>query len=198
MVFTPLKDLRGRWGRMVTALGRILATLALATLPTHWANAEAAKLSRPFDWRYEVNAAIRFLNTPGALNQENCQSSINTFANRLERLPSDAFAPHDAAEAAAVAADAPNAFHKFFRVRLLLKKRLDGFAAPSRACVDAIRRGLRVARFAEDYLADWLQTQDKDQPFASVLGTAPVLWQPSHLFGGGAAQMEISPAFPLS
>jgi len=180
----------------VTTLRRLLATFALAILLPHLADAEAARLSRRFDWHHELNTAIRFLETSGGLNPENCASSIDTFADRLERLPSDAFAPHDATEAAAVAADAPSAFHKFFRVRLLLKKRLDGFATPSRACVDAIRRGLRVARFAEDYLADWLQTQDKGYwQSAGLFGKAKAAWQSDRLFGGGAAQVEINPAF---
>jgi len=180
----------------VTALRRILAAYALATLLSHWASAEAATPSRRFDWRNELNAVTRFLETPGRLNPENCASSIESFADRLERLPSDAFAPHDAAEAAAVAADAPYAFDKFFRVRLLLKKRLDSFAAPSKACVDAIRHGLRVARFAEDYLADWLRAQGKDQSQSNrLLGKAKVPWQSDRLFGGGAAQVAINPAF---
>lgn len=165
------------------ALWRVMAICAFALLFSPLARAETATQSHRFNWRIQLGAVTHFLQSPGKLNPQNCASVINSFADRLERLPSDAFAPRDADEAAAVAADAPRAFDGLFRIRLLLKKRLDSFAAPSRACVDAIRRGLRVARFAEDYLADWLHAQGKDQE------------QTSRLFGGGAAQVTVNPAF---
>lgn len=165
------------------ALWRVVAICGLTFLFSPVASAEATVQLHRFNWRSQLGAVTHYLESPGKLNPQNCAAVIDGFADRLERLPSDAFAPHDADEAAAVAADAPKAFEGFFKVRLLLKKRLDSFAAPSKACVDAIRRGLRVARFAEDYLADWLHAQGKDQE------------QSSRLFGGGAAQVAVNPAF---
>jgi hypothetical protein len=125
----------------------LVAAVAMWSAPTYAAG---------FDWRSELLTAERVLSAPGGLTPGNCARSIDSVTSRLAALPSAAFAPADEREAARIADEGDRWLARFFNLRVLIKKRLDSFAAPSQSCVDAVRRAFRFSRFAEDYLAQWL------------------------------------------
>ncbi len=109
-----------------------------------------------FDWRAALDEAIEALSDPTYITPENCASSIRGFLDPLYTLPAAAFVPHTRAEVQELRRDGVRLLGRFFQARVLLKERFNSFPSPSRACVDAVRRGLRYSRFAQDYLADWL------------------------------------------
>jgi hypothetical protein len=109
-----------------------------------------------FDCRAALDEAIEALSDPTYITPENCASSIRGFLDPLYTLPAAAFVPHTRAEVQELRRDGVRLLGRFFQARVLLKERFNSFPSPSRACVDAVRRGLRYSRFAQDYLADWL------------------------------------------
>jgi hypothetical protein len=136
-----------------------------------------------FDWRAALAEAIDALSDPTYITQENCASIIGDFLDPLYTLPAAAFVPHTRAERQELRRDGVRLLGRFFQARVLLKERFDSFPAPSRACVDAVRRGLRYSRFAQDYLADWLYHH-------GAIGPAP-----KQILRGGYPYTMLNPKF---
>jgi hypothetical protein len=154
-----------------------LAALVLAAAA--WSGtADAAA----FDWRRELLAIERSLAAPGTLTPANCSETLGAWTSRLAALPSADFVPRSEKEAAEVLVQGGRWLERFFHVRLLLKRRWNSFASPSRACLDAMRRAFRYARFGEDYLAEWLIAH-------GGLGNAP-----KALLDGGPPHVLTNPA----
>lgn len=136
------------------------------------------------DWRTLLAEALQALEDSDFINEANCASAISAFTDPFYHLPSSAFVPKSARAIEQLRAEGPRLLGSFFYARLLLKERFHAFNAPSTACVDAVRRALRYARFAEDFLADWLHDQ-------GVIGSAP-----GRLFSGGYPHTMRNPQFP--
>jgi hypothetical protein len=136
-----------------------------------------------FDWRAALDEAIETLSDPTYVTQANCASIIGGFVDPLYTLPSAAFVPHTPAEVKELRRDGVRLLGRFFQARVLLKERFDSFPSPSRACVDAVRRGLRYSRFAQDYLADWLYQR-------GAIGQAP-----KQILRGGYPYTMLNPKF---
>jgi hypothetical protein len=130
--------------------------LALVLMAAAWPGTAGAAA---FDWRRELLAIERGLAAPGILTPANCSQTLGAWTGRLAALPSADFAPRSEREAAKVLAQGDRWLERFFHVRLLLKRRWNSFASPSHACLDAMRRAFRYARFGEDYLAEWLMAR---------------------------------------
>jgi hypothetical protein len=128
-----------------------LAALVLAVAA--WSGAADAAV---FDWRRELLAIEQGLARPEILTPANCSQTLGAWTGRLAALRSADFAPRSERETAEVLAQGDRWLERFFHVRLLLKRRWNSFASPSHACLDAMRRAFRYARFGEDYLAEWL------------------------------------------
>jgi hypothetical protein len=136
------------------------------------------------DWRELLAEALQALEQPDFINETNCAPAIAGFTDPFYALPSSAFVPKSARAIEQLRAEGPRLLGTFFRARLLLKERFYAFAAPSTACIDAVRRALRYARFAEDFLADWLHDR-------GVIGDTP-----GRLFSGGYPHTMRNPEFP--
>ncbi|MGP0106681.1 YiiX/YebB-like N1pC/P60 family cysteine hydrolase [Rhodoblastus sp.] len=132
-----------------------MARLSLIPLLMSMMLAFAVAPAAAFDWRGQLTQAEENL-TGDALTNENCAPALKAWTDRLATLPSASFAPRSRREAEQIAAHGAFWLERFFKLRLLLKQRLDSFASPSRACVDAMRLAFAYSRFAEDYLAQWL------------------------------------------
>lgn len=154
------------------------ALLALVLLLTFCGPSHAAR----FDWRRELSTIERQLSGPGAFNQHDCAAVIGAWTDRLAALPSSDFTPRDRREAESILEQGDEWLTRFFHVRMLLKRRWNGFSSPSFACLTAMRRAFRYARFAEDYLAEWLAAHGglQSAPLAVFDGKVPhVLTNPA-------------------
>ena len=157
-----------------------LLWICALTLPVA---AQAERSPGTFDWRAALDEVIEALSDPTYVTQENCASVIGGFVDPLYTLPSAAFAPHTRSEVQELRRDGVRQLGRFFQTRMLLKERFDSLPAPTRACVDAVRRGLRYSRFAQDYLADWLYQR-------GVIGQTP-----KRLLAGGYPHTMLNPKF---
>jgi hypothetical protein len=161
----------------------VVLCVGMLALPPPVAGQEA-QYGASSDWRTLLAQALQALEEPGVISEANCAAALSAFTDPLYHLPSSAFVPKSARAIAELRAEGPGLLGTFFHARLLLKARFHAFAAPSTACVDAVRRALRYSRFAEDFLADWLHDQ-------GVIGSAP-----GRLFSGGYPHTMRNPQFP--
>jgi hypothetical protein len=139
--------------------------------------------SGSFDWRAALDEAIEALSDPARITQENCAPVIRGFLDPLYTLPAAALVPHTRAEVQELRRDGVRLLGRFFQARVLLKERFNSFPNPSRACVDAVRRGLRYSRFAQDYLADWLSQH------------GAISQAPKRVLGGSYPHTMLNPKF---
>jgi hypothetical protein len=165
----------GRIIRFVLCVGLLALALPVAS--------QGARHGASSDWRTLLAEALQALEDPDYINQANCASAISAFTNPFYYLPSSSFVPKSARAIEELRAEGPRLLGSFFRARLLLKERFHAFTSPSEACVDAVRRALRYARFAEDFLVDWLHDQ-------GVIGSSPAL-----RFSGGYPHTMRNPQF---
>jgi hypothetical protein len=158
--------------RFVLCIGMLALALPVASQEAHHGASS--------DWRTLLAETLQPLD-PEFINESSCASALSAFT---DHLPSSSFVPKSGRAIAELRAEGPRLLGSFFHARLLLKERFHALTSPSTSCVDAVRRALRYARFAEDFLADWLHDQ-------GVIGSAP-----GGRFSGGYPHTMRNSQFP--
>lgn len=144
----------------------------------------------PTDYRSPANVSDliegteklkRDIKSEKVFNEKTCVSYIGAVTEYLYYLPADHFIPKSNSELSLLKRQGPQIVDTIFSIRLELKKRLAKMSLGKRlepACVNKVREAFQYARFAEEYLLEWLHGvgvyQHRDVPVFA--GGKPNLW----------------------
>lgn len=114
-------------------------------------------------------------------NAHTCAKFVGDVTNYLFYLPADYFIPKTPAETERLKTQGPQVMDTIFQIRVVLHEKLQQFDAShslSKDCIHKMREGFQYARFAEEYLLEWLHTNKVyDFQFAPILSnTKPHTW----------------------
>ncbi|MEN0059305.1 MAG: YiiX/YebB-like N1pC/P60 family cysteine hydrolase [Bdellovibrio sp.] len=100
---------------------------------------------------------------PQIFNPQTCPVFLNQITNYLFHLPADYFIPKTAQEEARLKDQGPRVMDTIFQIRVVLHEKLQEFDARGELkpdCILKVREGFQYARFAEEYLLEWLHRHD--------------------------------------
>lgn len=103
------------------------------------------------------------LNNPQIFNPDTCPDFVNKVTDYMYYLPADHFIPKTPQEVEALKAHGPEVMDTVFQIRVLLHEKLQEFDSRNvltNKCMLKIREGFQYARFAEEYLLDWLYSKN--------------------------------------
>lgn len=131
-----------------------------------------------------ILGAQRVLNdisNPQVFNPQTCSSFVNSVTNYLFHLPADHFIPKTDQDIAQLKNVGPEVVDTIFNIRIALHDKLQEFDSKKNLplpCVQKMREGFQYARFAEEYLLEWL-TQQKVYSFKEapiLVNSKPSTW----------------------
>lgn len=149
-------------------------TLTLAIAATGILTACTSTTTKPLEtlsYRNPANAAelisgsqkvLADINNPQVFNAQTCATFVNNVTDYLFNLPADHFIPKTAIEKESLKQAGPEVLDTIFQIRVSLHEKLQQFDSRnelSKECVAKTREGFQYARFAEEYLLDWLYAQ---------------------------------------
>lgn len=125
----------------------------------------AESYRRPASTEELISGSQKVLNdisNPQIFNPQTCPTFINKVTDYLYNLPADHFIPKTPAEKEALRTRGSEVMDTIFQIRVVLHEKMEAFDQRnelSQACVTEIREGFQYARFAEEYLLEWLYSQ---------------------------------------
>lgn len=127
---------------------------------------------------------LKDIKNPQKFNQQNCENYIGSVTEYLYYLPSDYFIPKSYSELALLKKEGPKIIDTIFTIRTELKKRLSQMTLQKRMdtdCVNSIREAFQYARFAEEYVLEWLYAMDIYKAYNGpvLTGGKPYTWSHS-------------------
>jgi hypothetical protein len=102
------------------------------------------------------------VNNPQVFNPQTCSKFVSEITDYLYHLPADHFIPKTEVEKEKLKSHGPEVLDTIFQIRVSLHDKLQEFDTRSelnKECVNKMREGFQYARFAEEYLLDWLYAQ---------------------------------------
>lgn len=103
------------------------------------------------------------IRNPQVFNPATCQSFVSEVTEYLYNLPAHHFYPKGAEQVEHLKKHGPEIMDTLFQVRVALHEKLQEFDSRnelSKECLTNIRAGFNYARFAEEYLLDWLYSKN--------------------------------------
>lgn len=121
------------------------------------------------------------LSNPQVFNPATCAPFVNKVTDYLFYLPADYFIPKTPVEAERLKVQGPQVMDTIFQIRVVLHEKLQQFDASNslaKDCIYKMREGFQYARFAEEYLLEWLHANKVyDFQFSPILSnTKPQTW----------------------
>lgn len=110
-----------------------------------------------------IKKIVNDLNTKSVFNANTCSQYIFQYTDEIYQKPTDYFIPKSEAEKQLLILQRDELLNDLFKIKVNLRKRLKDFEdekSISEDCVKAIRRGIRYARFSEEFLIEYLQSQN--------------------------------------
>ncbi|QDK43942.1 hypothetical protein DOM22_01565 [Bdellovibrio sp. ZAP7] len=102
------------------------------------------------------------INNSQIFNPQTCVTFVNNVTDYLYYLPADHFVPKSSTEQQSLRKYGPEVLDTIFQIRISLHEKLQEFdirSELSKDCATKAREGFQYARFAEEYLLDWLYAQ---------------------------------------
>lgn len=96
---------------------------------------------------------------PQVFNSGTCSTFVNDMTDYLYHLPADYFVPKNPEEVAKFKAQGVELVDTIFKIRVKLRERFQEFDSRNEltdACTQKVREGIQYARFAEEYVLEWL------------------------------------------
>lgn len=112
-----------------------------------------------FEFVEGIKKVLTDINTKDVFNSESCPNYIYSYTDALYQKPTDYFAPKTESEKQMLIAKHMEILNDLNLIKIMLRKRLKEFVDQNIAtekCINAIRRGLRYARFSEEFLIEYL------------------------------------------
>lgn len=106
-------------------------------------------------------SVLNDISNPQVFNDRTCGTYINKVTDYLYKLPANHFMPKNAREADLLKTTGPELMDTLFQIRLAMHSKLQEFDRQNvlnATCISKMREGFQYARFAEEYLLDWLVT----------------------------------------
>ncbi|AHI06753.1 hypothetical protein BDW_11265 [Bdellovibrio bacteriovorus W] len=151
---------------------------------TDFAHQPVKNYREPASSQELIQGARQVLNdisNPQIFNPTSCPTFVNSVTNYLFHLPADHFIPKTAQETEQLKTAGPEVIDTIFNIRVALHDKLqefDGKKTLPLACVQKLREGFQYARFAEEYLLEWLIQQKvytfKEAPI--LVNAKPSTW----------------------
>lgn len=121
------------------------------------------------------------LKNPQIFNSSTCPDFVNKVTDYMYYLPADHFVPKTPQEVEALKIHGSEVMNTIFQVRIVLHEKLQEFDRRnelSNKCVLKIREGFQYARFAEEYLLEWLYSKNvfQYQQTAILENKKPSTW----------------------
>ncbi|WP_374029144.1 YiiX/YebB-like N1pC/P60 family cysteine hydrolase [Bdellovibrio bacteriovorus] len=102
------------------------------------------------------------LSNPQIFNARTCASFVNKVTDYLYYLPADHFIPKTPQEVEKLKTHGDDVMNTIFQIRVVLHEKLQEFDSRNeltKECTQEVREGFQYARFAEEYLLEWLYSQ---------------------------------------
>jgi hypothetical protein len=96
---------------------------------------------------------------PQVFNAQTCPAFVNKVTDYLYNLPADYFVPKTPEEVEKFKAHGIDLVDTIFKIRVALRERFQEFDSRNEltdACTQEVREGIQYARFAEEYVLEWL------------------------------------------
>lgn len=148
--------------RKLALLGMAVATTLTACHTSMKAPEAISTYRHPASTQELIDGSQRVLNdisNPQVFNAGTCQTFVNKVTDYLYYLPADHFLPKNTDEVGNLKAYGEELIDTIFQIRVALHGKLQEFDSRGELnteCVNKIREGFQYARFAEEYLLDWL------------------------------------------
>ena len=116
----------------------------------------------------ELNQVLnQHLTDSSIFNENTCPAYLQNLTSRFEDKAYRDFI--EVSEKAYLAFEKPSRriLNTLFLIRLELRKKLSEFFRPTKECVDAVRKTLRYARYAEESIAEWYVTRVRQKDLLS-------------------------------
>lgn len=110
-----------------------------------------------------IKQILSNLNTQSVFNSKTCSQYIFEYTDAIYQKPTDYFIPKSESEKQLLISQRDELINDLFRIKVTLRKKLKDFEEEktiSDECIKAIRRGIRYARFSEEFLIEYLQSQN--------------------------------------
>lgn len=166
---------------VVTLLSSVI--LGACQSPLH-KSPEAHSYRRPASTRELVTGSQKVLNdisNPQIFNATTCAKFVNQVTDYMYYLPADHFIPKSPEEVELLKSNGEEVIDTIFQIRVVLHEKLQQFESNrdlTKECTQEIREGFQYARFAEEYLLEWLHSQKVyEHKFAPIMAnTKPSTW----------------------
>ncbi|MFS4458135.1 YiiX/YebB-like N1pC/P60 family cysteine hydrolase [Bdellovibrio sp. HCB2-146] len=128
------------------------------------------------------------LSNPQIFNPGTCATFVNGLTDYLYRLPADHFVPKTPQEIEKFKAEGVQIVDTIFQIRVTLRERMQEFDSRNElpaACIQKVREGIQYARYAEEYVLEWLY-QNKVLEFVEkpiLTNEKPNTWTNSRFAG---------------
>ncbi|MGZ3773212.1 MAG: YiiX/YebB-like N1pC/P60 family cysteine hydrolase [Pseudobdellovibrionaceae bacterium] len=146
--------------------------LAATTLVLNACSTTSTKTSETFSYRHPASAQelmdgsrkiLADLDNPQIFNPTTCPDFVNKITDYMYNVPADHFIPKTPQEVEALKSHGGEVMDTIFKIRVNLHEKLQQFDSRnelSNKCILKVREGFQYARFAEEYLLDWLYSQN--------------------------------------
>ncbi|WP_415061802.1 YiiX/YebB-like N1pC/P60 family cysteine hydrolase [Bdellovibrio sp.] len=144
--------------------GAVALTLVACQSPFHKA-ADVSSYRHPASSEELITGSQKVLNdlsNPQIFNPNSCAKFVNQVTDYMYYLPADHFIPKNAQEVESLKIHGPEVMDTIFQIRVVLHEKLKEFDSRNelnKDCIQKIREGFQYARFAEEYLLEWLFSQ---------------------------------------
>ncbi|MBO9666304.1 MAG: hypothetical protein J7501_05775 [Bdellovibrio sp.] len=151
--------------RFIYSAALALTVLITACTSSSLKTAEVNSYRNPASVSELISGSQKVLadvNNPQVFNPQTCSKFVNDITDYLFYLPADHFVPKTEVEKENLKTRGPEVLDTVFQIRVSLHEKLQEFDARNdlnKACVNKMREGFQYARFAEEYLLDWLYAQ---------------------------------------
>lgn len=168
----------------------MLGALGAAPLLLGSCNSMPSKTAEVPSYRHPANAkellvgsrkVLNDLNNPQIFNSNTCPEFVNKVTDYMYSLPADHFIPKTPEEVETLKTEGGEVMDTIFQIRVQLHEKLQEFDSRNEltnACMLKVREGFQYARFAEEYLLDWLYAKSVFQYKAAPIleNTKPSTW----------------------
>lgn len=165
--------------------GALLSALVLTACQSPWQKpAEPQSYRRPASTQELITGSQKVLNdlaNPQIFNAQTCAKFVNQVTDYMFYLPADHFIPKTPTEVESLKAHGEEVMDTIFQIRVVLHEKLQKFDSDkelTKDCTQKIREGFQYARFAEEYLLEWLHAQKVyEYKFAPIMANSkPSTW----------------------
>lgn len=145
----------------------IVSTLLLSACQSsyHKSQEKVGSYRRPASTEELISGSQQVLNdisNPQIFNPQTCSQFVGKVTDYMYYLPADHFIPKTPQEVELLKTHGEDVMTTIFQIRVVLHEKLQQFDASnemSKDCVTKMREGFQYARFAEEYLLEWLYSQ---------------------------------------